>query len=180
MIYKHNMMTRGLSGACDDFVFKQFRGKTVLAKKQSDYYSRSEKQDRRRNLFQLAVAYGKKVIADAELKSFYQSLTHGKRTAYHLAVSDFMNAPDIKSINMRAEADTTTRFYVDAADEGRIVSMSIRIENSDGSLFEEGNAQMDQSGRWTYKLNVKPEVGSRLIVSAVGLPGNSATKEMIL
>lgn len=99
-IVKKNIITKGLSGAIGDLIFKQSEGQTVVLRKPKKPETVSEAQAKRRTKFQEAVDYAKACMADEALKAHYvQEAKRKPRThAYNLAISDYMkgNADQVK------------------------------------------------------------------------------------
>ena len=182
-ISKNNIATLGLMGRIGSFVFRQWYGKTVVAKKQSPYYSSSPAQSSHRQLFKRASLYAKNVMLHPELLQFYQSRIRGGQRAYNLALADYFHPPqiiqvDTSAFNGSAGSTITTK----VTDNGKVVSVMVRIEKADGNLLEEGNAIQQEDGlHWKFSVsNHHIQQGTIIKVIAIDLAGRSSVSEIML
>ena len=178
----NNIAASGLSGRVDQFVYRQRFGRTIVSKKPRATAKISEGQFRVRHLFTQAAAYAKVAISDAALKLLYSAKAGNGRSAYNVAFSDFLHPPQIGEINASAyNGSVGSSILATITDEGRVVSVQVKIQRHDGSLLEEGEASPEASGiNWRYvatRLNETP-TGSRIIVSATDLPGHTSQKQI--
>ena len=170
----NNVVTHGLSGKIGDLlVFSQRAGKTVVGKVPRKSNKVSELQMEQRKKFQMAVFYGK----SPENQEVYKEKAVKKgRTPFHVAVADFLKAPDIENVDISGytgQPGDTVRIRV--TDDFAVKSVTVRITNSDGTLVEEGNATPDAVGYlWTYiatSTNDNLE-GDKIEITVSDLPGN--------
>lgn len=178
---KNNIITHGLSGKVGDIiVFSQRGGKTIVSKAPRKRTGEdSEKQKEQQAKFQQAVLYGKSVIADPTQKELYEST--GKR-AYNVAVADMLNAPKIEKIDLTSytgQIGDTIKIRV--MDDFAVTSVKVIIENSDGSLVEQGNATL-QGIDWVYTATAtNPDLnGDKIIIQATDTPANLSEKTQTL
>jgi hypothetical protein len=129
-----------------------------------------------RRLFQRAAVYGKAIEADMEKKSEYTAKAKKGWTAYNAAVADFLNAPDIETIDLSGytgQPGDPIRIIV--TDDYKVQEVKVVITNDDGSLVEEGFAQPGiLSYEWLYTATQVNEnlSGDRIEVFASDTPGN--------
>jgi hypothetical protein len=171
-----NVVTQGLSGTVGTLVFSQRGGQTVVGMRPQGQREFNEEQKEYQRRFQRGILYGKAAIADVEMKAEYQQKAKPGRSAFNVAVADFLNAPVIDRVDLsnyagRAGDTIQVRVYDDFA----VREVRVRITNADGSTVEEGAAQTDAIGyEWTYvatQLNESLE-GDRIEIFVSDTPGN--------
>lgn len=128
--------------------------------------------------FSKAVRYAKKLKANPVLKEMYQAGASGGQTAYNVALSDALKAPEVLDINAEAYTGTAGEVIViEAADNFRVKEVKVVINNVLGELLEQGNAvESEDADEWLYTVtaaNPTPE-GSLIKVTAIDHPGNRA------
>jgi len=181
-----NLILYGVSGKIgDQIVIRQRGGETILAQapgKRTGEPTAAQKAQQQK--FQQAVIYGKGVIADAGEKAEYEAKAEKGRTAYNVAVADFLHAPQIDEIDVTNYAGNKgDTIRVRATDDFKVVQVHIEIYNSDGSLVEEGDAVQQENGLdWIYTCTVDntDTSGDKIVVKASDKPGNIATGEEII
>lgn len=180
----HNIATHGLSGKVGQFVFRQKDGRTFVSQTPRAQGPPSEAQLDLRSRFKQAVLYAKAAVADAAMKLFYASKAKNGRTAYNVAFGDFFKTPEIGDIDASAyNGATGSRITVPVSDDGKVVSVQVKIQRGDGTLVEEGDAILHANGlHWTFTAtalnNSLP--GSLVTITAFDLPGHSSFKQIIL
>ncbi|MDR1336473.1 MAG: hypothetical protein LBK22_06560 [Tannerella sp.] len=179
-----NVVTQGLSGTVGTLVFSQRGGQTVVGMRPQGQREFNEEQKEYQRRFQRGILYGKAAIADVERKAEYQQKAKPGRSAFNVAVADFLNAPVIDSVdlsNYAGRAGDTIRVRV--YDDFAVREVRIRITNTDGSTVEDGAAQMDAIGyEWTYvatQLNESLE-GDRIEIFVSDTPGNVTHEARVL
>lgn len=183
---KNNIITHGLSGKVGDLiVFSQRNGKTIVSRAPKDKTGEdSQKQKDHKRKFQRAILYAKVVMNDPDTKEEYEA--HADRskgiTGHNVAVADFLNAPDIDSIDLSAytgKVGDTIKIIV--LDDFGVKAVTVTIENADGSLVEEGFA-VDSGGEWIYTATVNNAdiSGDKITVTATDNPANLAEKSQTL
>ena len=170
----NNVVTHGLSDKIGDLlVFSQRAGKTVVGKVSRKSNKVSELQMEQRKKFQMAVFYGK----SPENQEVYKEKAVKKgRTPFHVAVADFLKAPDIENVDISGytgQLGDTVRIRV--TDDFAVKSVIVRITNSDGSPVEEGDALPDSMGyEWTFTATQSNDnlEGDKIEVFVSDIPGN--------
>ena len=136
--------------------------------------------------FQEAAQYASRQIAEAESRALYTTgITSRKRSAYIVAVSDFLNAPRVRSIDTidyhGAIGDT---IVVNAVDDFMVTKVKVVVINSAGAVIEQGEAGPDvmKANHWGYKATaVNPTLaGTKIRAIAYDRPGNTGIAEIVL
>lgn len=182
----NNIVTHGLSGMVGDMlVFRQRGGKTIVsnAPKASDKPP-TDKQETIRTRFQQAIIYGKTAIADATTKEAYASQAKEGQSAFNVAVADFFNAPSISHVDVsKYHGKPKDTIHVRVTDDFMVKGVHVKIENSDGSLVEEGDAVIDSNGLdylYTATTDNKELAGDKITITATDTPDNVSVSETTL
>jgi len=185
-IVEKNLITQGMSGKMGGMiVFRQVKGRTIATSMPTHSDKVSEKQAAHRERFQKAVIYGKTEMESPEAKAMYEA-GKGKKfpNAYTVAVADFLNAPDIQSVNLSGyTGQVGDKIIVAATDDFKVIWVKVSIFNEDGSLVEEGNAvQKGSTQEWEYTvINVNPSLtGDKIVIHASDMPGNVTNEEAVI
>jgi hypothetical protein len=184
---KNNLAIEGLSGQVGNLVFRRRKadGKVFVSVHPAAHEGApSEAQQKVTARFQEAVIYGKSVTADPATKALYAEKASAGQSAYNVAVADFFNAPDIKEVDLsgyNGQVDSTIKIKV--VDDFKVAKVQVKIANEDGSVVEEGDAQLQTDGiHWSYTATQLNETlaGDKITVTAWDLPNNSTVKEQML
>ncbi|MBG8553682.1 Ig-like domain-containing protein [Hymenobacter guriensis] len=177
---KNNIITQGLSGTIGGtLVFRQVGDRTIVsAAPQESDKAPTARQLAHQERFQQAALYAKAAVATPEGKAAYEAVRPEDHTvsAYAIAVADFMQAPDIHEIDLsRYNGKIGDKLRVRVTDDFRVQAVTVRIENGDGTLVEEGAAVQEANGLdWTFtatKANASL-AGDKITISATDRPGN--------
>ena len=180
---KLNPIVEEVSGGLGNLVFRSSNGKTVLSRK-PDFSGTeiSEDQAAHRERFRQAVAYGRSVMADADLREVYNQVAERKGTPlFALTVADFFNAPSITGVDLSAyNGQAGNVVKVNALDDIGVVNVHVALTNAkDGALIESGNANETApgSGQWVYAATVAVPAGTTVNFSVVATdrPGGMAS-----
>lgn len=181
---KNNVVTHGLSGKVDLLVFSQRNGKTIVSKSPRKPGTVSPSQQQVQASFQQAVIYAKAATADPVTKENYKAKAPVGNSAYNVAIADFFNAPDITEVDLSAYTGAPgSSIKIAVNDDFKVASVSVKIENPDGSLVEQGNAVAQPDGlHWIFSAtqNNSSLSGDKITVLASDLPGNQSTDERTL
>jgi hypothetical protein len=178
---KRNLLTEGMSGKLGGIVFRQVAGETVVSQApEKSKKEASEKQKKQKSRFEEATIYAKIATNLEETKDLYANAAKKKKgvSAYNVAVADFLNAPNIKNVDLSAyTSEIDSEIKIIAVDDFMVATVSVEIHAMDGALLEKGYAQHVTGGLWIYKTTQNnPQVeGAKIIVTASDLPGNVAT-----
>jgi hypothetical protein len=181
---ERNVVTYGLRGKIGDLlIFRQVDGKTVVSKIPAFPKTVSEKQAAQRMRFQQAVIYAKAAIMSPEMEELYKAAAKKGKCPFTVAVADFLNAPDIHSIDLSEYTGSVgDRILIMADDDVAVKSVNVEILNADGSLVEKGEAVQNAGGLWIYTAvqEHKTVDGDKITVTASDMPGNITKEERAL
>lgn len=180
----NNIITHGLSGKIGDIlVFKQVNGKTIVSKIPTKSNKETDKQKAHRQKFQEAIIYAKASLQDDDLKQEYEAEAKDKGLKpNNIAVADFLKAPKIEEVNLSAYTGKKGDIIkIKALDDFKVKAVSVKIENADGSLVEEGNAT-EQGLYWVYTAtaNNTDLSGDKITIKATDNPDNLTEKQEVL
>ena len=175
------MVVRGLKGKfADQVVFKKSNGHSVMANvpAKSDKKA-SEAQEKTRDKFRMAANYAKHAIQNPELLAFYKAAAQNGQSAYSAALSDFLTAPKVYTLDVSEyNGKQGSTIAVRAIDAYSLKEVNVSIKAAGGSILEEGPAVLDSNGNfWNYTAtkDADPVVGTVVRATAKDNPGNSGT-----
>ena len=181
-----NLITLGLKGALGrQLVFRKRGNKLIVAKmpaKRKTEIRDSEKEVRRR--FKEASTYAKAAIKTVATKEYYLTQSEPGQTAYNMAFADFFSVPEVSDINLSQYAGKIgDKISLKATEDFKVISVWVEIFGQDGSIIESGDALMSENELdWFYtvkKLNGNL-IGTKIVVSAKDLAGNSTVEEKLV
>jgi len=180
---KLNPIVEEVSGGFGNIVFRASKGKTVMCRKPDfSNIELSDNQAEHRERFRQAVAYGRSVMADPDLRAMYEQASERKDIpVFALTVADFFNAPSITGVDLSAyNGQVGNVVKVNALDDMGVVSVHVTLTNAqDGTLIESGNADETTpgSGQWVYAATVAVSAGTTVNFSVVATdrPGGMAS-----
>ena len=188
---KNNIVTDGLSGKLGNtIVFRQRGGKTIVASKPTKRKRElSEAQKNHHRRFRAASSYAKQAIQNPELKAAYQQQAAADQSAYNVAIANYMNRPEIANLDLSIyTGGKGDALVVEVTDDYMVADVEVAIYSKAGTLLEQGPAQLDGNGisrgtpAWIYttqKANGQLN-GSKLVIRASDLPGNTTEKTAVL
>jgi len=177
---KLNPMFENVSGGLGELVFRVIRGKVVISRKPEMNGSElSEEQVEHRERFKQAVAYGKSVMADGEVRPLYETAAKARNMPiFALTVADFFNAPTIHNVDISAyNGQAGSKISILATDDFSLVNVHVSLSNDQGNVFESGAAveTSEGSGLWVYTALVSApnEAAINIKVVATDRPGGT-------
>ena len=181
-----NLILHGASGMLgDQIVILQRGGKVILSQAPGERdVEPTAAQLAQQEKFQQAVIYGKTQIADEAAKAEYESKAEGLKSAFNIAVADFLHAPDIDEIDFtgyQGAAGDVIRVRV--TDDFKVLQVQVLVYNTDGTLVEQGTAvQQDNVIDWLFTATVANDStdGDRIVVRASDKPGNLSEQEVVM
>ena len=181
-----NLVLFGLSGSIgDQIVISQRKSGTVISQSPPERDTEpTEAQRAHQARFQQAVIYAKVQLDDPASKAEYSAKAVKGRSAYNIAVADFLQAPAIDEIdltNYNGAIGNTIRVRV--VDDFKVQQVNVAIHNSDATLVEQGNAvQLPTKVDWLYTATAQNTAlsGDRIAVTATDKPGNISELEQTL
>lgn len=180
----NNIVTHGLSGKIGNLlVFSQRKGKTIVSMAPRKSNKETDKQKEHRAKFQEAVIYAKAAVKDPSIQDGYKEEAKEKGlSANNIAVADFLKAPQIESIDLSGyKGKKNDLIKIKAYDDFKVEKVTVKIENADGTLVEEGNAAVEGL-YWVYKAkeNNADLSGDKITVRAYDVPANMSEKQKTL
>ncbi|MBL7769307.1 MAG: hypothetical protein JNK20_10045 [Flavipsychrobacter sp.] len=183
----NNVLTRNYSGKVAGQYSLRMRGdQSIIAglPKARKEKSNSEKVMAVKRKFALAIIYGKKAIANPELKAAYQAIAKKNQTAFNAAVLDALKGPELADLRTDGYSGAAGHsLIVQATDNFRVTKVSFGLFTLDGSLLEEGDAVMDENGfDWIYttQSEIPSPTGTIIRVTAEDLPKNRTQLEAVI
>lgn len=181
---KDNILVQGFSGTISRLLtFMQKGGKTfVNAARKPSEKEPTANQLQLRARFREVTQYAAYAIQDPELKKAYALRARSGQTAYNMAIKDAFRKPQVDKIDIAAYTGLPgDRIVVSATDDFKVAQVKLAIYEANGNLLEEGDA-IESAGKWEYiatGLN-EPLTGSTVNVTAIDLPGNEGSQELVL
>ncbi len=184
---KNNVVTKRTRNKVDDIhIFNQRIEKTIQRKVQSSsVLIKTDKQLKVRTKFKKGVEYAKSVISNPSIKAAYEAVLADGQTAYNLALSDYFVAPEIQMLDTsKYHGKVGDIIRVRAIDNFRVNEVKLIIKKRNEIIIESGDAVRDSLNilLWKYtvtKVNTKVS-GTKIIATAIDLPGNLTAKEEIM
>ena len=183
---KKNIVTEGLSGKLgNNIVFRQRGGKTIVGVKPvKTNREPSEAQKEHHRKFRAASQYGRQALRDDTLRADYERQAKNGQNAYNVAIADYLNLPHIAEVDLNAYTGARGHQVVmKITDDYLVADVQVAIYSKSGTLLEQGTAELHDNGMdWVYttqKANAQPS-GSKLVVRASDLPGNTTEKEAVV
>jgi len=177
---KNNIVTEGLSGKLYQLVFKQWFGKTIVAKRPRTVSTVTANQLTIRESFKAAAMYAKAAMSNAATKLAYKAKAKPGQTAFNMAIADFFKPPSIGTIDTSTySSQAGSSISIEASDDFKVVSVNVKIEKANGSLIEQGSASLSSDGlHWLYTATATGNItGNVISVTATDLPGNAIVKQ---
>lgn len=172
----------GVSGMLgDDVTVRKVHGKYRIS---NPTKKRTNPEGRER--FREAAQYARHQVSIPESNALYAAgVTENKPTALRVAMSDYLSAPKVKSIDTsgyRGKVGDTIN--VKAVDDFMVTRVNVVIKDASGAVIEEGEAGPDSMlvNQWRYnatKANSKL-AGTTIQATAHDRPGNKTTGEVAL
>lgn len=186
MAQNNSVITGKLKGALGkELVFREWDGRSIVAKaprkREGDP---TPDQLKNQEKFQLASRYAKNIIKDKDMAEGYAMNLRPRQNVYSRALEDFVNPPKVVSFNTRGYRGVAgDKITVRANDDFRVTSLLLEIYAADGTLVEQGNAELNANGLdWTYTATQANNqlAGSTIKAIAIDAPGNEGTLEFTL
>lgn len=158
---KDNVVMQGASGKIGkNLVFRQRGDQTIIAKRPRVVPNRrliSPRQQEIQDKFMDAALYAKSAMKDPLLKAAYAAKANSNQNAFNMAFKDFFNAPQIRTLNVRAyngAVNDTISFRT--KDVLRVLQVRVEVLTADQSLFETGMAEPLDADHllWRYVMTV--------------------------
>jgi hypothetical protein len=181
-----NSVARGISGSLGKLVFRQLRGKTILAGKPEKVTKQSALQRENRVRFKVASAWAKGQMLDPDKKAYYWRKAKKLKlpNAYTAAVSDYMRKGEIKEVDTRqynGNAGDVIKIKIRKKDFA-VNKVEVKLYDADGVEIECGMATKKDQDAFLYKTTemVTDRRAIRLNVTICDHGRNMVMKEVYL
>jgi len=170
-------------GRIGDWVFRRVGRDTIVSRRpRRRQRPPTPNQLRQRRHFQDAMAYGRAVARDPQLRRRYVAAARARLTSvYVCALTDFLNPPRITRVDCsRYTGRAGQALAIHAEDNFEVRSVAVRITDATGGEIEAGPAVRDaRTGKWSYRAR-QTVVGGVLRVEIVVTdhPGHTATQSI--
>ncbi|TGE22450.1 hypothetical protein E5K00_19625 [Hymenobacter aquaticus] len=180
-----NSLLRGLSGTLGNITIRQVGKETIVSAAEGPKKAPpSEKQLIQRQRMHLARCYSEILKQDPALKALYATgITDRLKNARLVAISDFMNSPEVLGADLsayRGRPGDGIRLY--ATDDFAVVGVEARLYSAADQLLTQGPAVLQPDGCWLFRLPPAglPQSATRLDVVASDRPGNHTLRQFPL
>jgi hypothetical protein len=182
----NNSITSEYSGRVGDIVLKNYKGKSVMAKRPDcSKVIKTAKQVEINTRFAKAVKYGQYVLKNPALCKYYIK-KRPDLSAYNAAISDFMTRPVIEHVDVTGYQGLPGNVVtVSVWDKWNIEGVSMVIFNVRGEVIECGAAvprQFSGNMQWDYTAKVENAdyKGGRVEIRVTDKPGNVVNEVIAL
>lgn len=183
---KQNIIMNGVAGTiAKQMTLRVRKGKTIMsAKRGPDTVPPTELQLDARNKFEDALMYAAEAITDPVKKLMYAAAAKGGQSAYNAAFRDATMPPKIVLVDTAAYNGMVGDIVAIAVrDVVRVRSVKVTILSSAGVELEQGEAVAGKGdAHWNYTATAtNPALpGTRILITATDLPGNSTDGEKVI
>jgi hypothetical protein len=183
-IVQTNSMTKGISGAIGNLVFRQLRGKTIITSKPKQRAKQSDQQRNNRSRFRSASAWAKTQMLDPQKKAYYWRKAEKLKlpNAYTAAVSDYMRKGEIKEIDTRwykGKKGNVIRLKIQKHDFS-IHQVKVVLRDAHGNVIESNMAIKKEQNIFLYKVTrtVESKIPVTICVMVMDHLDNIVTREL--
>jgi len=186
-IVRNNHLLVGASGALGkNVVYKQWRGRVVMANMPKKRKGSSEKQKDQQHRFKEAVTFAKRATANPQWKAMYEKGINEKENKFSanaVALSDYLNSPEIGEINVLNYTGAPGELIrIRAWDDFKVASVHVTITRNN-VIIEKGKAQpRGKKGLWRLMTTVRNESAPGTVITVVAndMAGNTTKKTITI
>lgn len=168
---------RGMLGK--QLVYRTVNGVFIVSTRPIRRAELTEAQKRQNKRFKYATIYGKSILNDPEIGPIYQAAAselNAYRSAYQLAVTDYLRVPEIEDLTYPS-GEAGTVLLVEAFEDPQLAKVTFSILDAADEILETGDATLQTNGiQWAYRLQKDVPEAGKVKVDAYDFPGNIATK----
>jgi hypothetical protein len=167
-------------------VFRQLRGKTIMANKPSKPTTQSDLQRENRHRFAKASAFAKHILKDPQKKEYYLAKARKLKlpNAYTAAITDYMRKPTVMAVKYRGNA--AENVIIMAGKKGfSLSSVTVSLVNAEGVSIATSSAMLTDRQRHEWKAKLTSESGiqnaregGKIIIMATDHAGNMVSNVM--
>jgi hypothetical protein len=183
---KNNPLLKGASGMLGEVVvYRELRGKVIMANKPKPPSTTSEKQLTARVRFRRAAFYAKRQMENPEAKALYTTgINDSKVTAFLVALTDYLKAPVIQEIDASGYTGAIGQaISITATDDFKVKSVQVAIVDPAGAEIEHGEATPNPEvlDEWQYVSTTAHPLQplTKVIASVRDVAGNVTTAELL-
>ena len=176
-IVKDNILMQLVRGTLGKhYIFYERNGQIIMAMKRGPSKKKpTQKQLEARQKMAIASARAQVLMADPEIKAYYEAMAGPGQNAYNMAVKDAYRSPEVQNIRLENE-----EVVVAAKNEFRVAEVEVKVIDAAGVITESGQAVLGRNRvDWYYRATALP-AGGKVIVVAENLPGYQTVKELLL
>jgi hypothetical protein len=180
----NNVITREYSGRVGDIVFRNYGGKSVMAKRPDcSKVIKTARQIEFMNKFAKAVKYGQYVLKNPAHCKYY-SKKRPDLNPYNSAISDYLSKPVVERVDVSGYQGLPGNIVtVSVWDRWSIEGVDMVVFNALGEIIEYGAAfprQFSGNTEWEYTATVVnvDYKSSRILVLVKDRPGNVVEAEV--
>lgn len=156
-------------------VFKTVGNQTIVCAAPTKRKVWSDKQKQRQEQFKAASVFATQQITNPTVKEAYARtvMHHPTKTAYHAALADYLNPPNIYSLQYHSGLVS-----VCATDDFRVCKVVIQVIVNHNVIYEANATQQANGIEWVLLIDFKVE--SQCIIKAIAydVPGHTASIEL--
>ena len=167
-------------------VIKKRNGKIYLANKPRIRKDRVPTRNQRlvQEKSKRCTLYAQRANKDEETRRKYKAMAEEHQTAYNVAFRDAYHTPEVNSIITEGyKGNAGDIIVVEATDDFKVAGLTVEIRDPGDKLIERGGAGINTGElNWIYTVKCQNDklAGTSIKVTAIDLPGNEGTMEIIL
>lgn len=174
-----NSALQGIRGRIDNWVYRKYGSRTVLARRPEFSGPPSAAQLMVREKFRAAAVYAKAALADPVARAVYQVVAEARGLSlFALVVSDYLKAPVVEAIDTTGYHGLVGQsIKVMASDDFAVVGVTVAIRDAADELIEQGPAVL-AGGQWTYTATAAVPAQATVAIEATATdrPGHTGVK----
>ncbi len=165
---------------------RQVGSRMVVKSRPPHKQTSTDKQIAVRKKFLGAADWARWQLDQPGKKESYQARTTPKlKSAYLVAVSDYLNSPEVTVVDsIEYTGEVGSSINVRATDDFKVIRVKVVIRDAADRIIEQGEAIQSPSHNqlWTYHATVANAnmPGTKLKAIAFDNPGNEGTREIVL
>ncbi len=173
-----NSALHSISGAIDQWVYRQFRGRTIISRRPDAIRDPTAGQLAVRERFRLAAKYATETAGNPVLVAQYEAIASKRKVPVReVMMTDYLRPPVVESVSLADfHGEVGHPIVVSATDDVGVMSVSIAIRDADQTVLEEGPATL-LGGAWVYAATVAHPTDTPVTITATAVdrPGNKGT-----
>jgi len=162
-----NSALQGIRGRIDNWVYRRFGDRMVIARRPEFNGEPSAGQLAVREKFRAAAAYARGALADPVTQALYQPAAKSRGVStFAFVMGDFLNSPEVRSIDTGGyRGQVGDPIVISAMDDFEVVSVSVVLRDAADAVIEQSSAAL-VGGRWAYLATQAVAGGSSVTIEA--------------